>query len=197
MLAFITAHQTHPIHTHTHTHHTQPLSPPPQAQQQLSRLQAAGEAHASNVAARDAFVRETAFKMGISLPGEGQATGTAGTASAAGSLGGASLASGAAAAGGSGAGGQQQLPPAALEYFRNELQHRQGRLAAELAGLRETHRSVLCCAVWCVVLCRLLLLLLALKPKPTHSTPAVKQTNTHHTQDVGGCADWADRRCQR
>lgn len=97
------------------------LCAPLQAQQHLSRLQAAEDAHSSNIAARDAFVRETAAKMGIMLPGEPQ--------------------QGAAAAAAAAAGGRQQpLPPAALSFFRGELDHREGQLQSELGSLREAHR---------------------------------------------------------
>lgn len=92
------------------------------AQQQLSRLQAAGDAHASNVAARDNFVRSTAAKMGIELPGGSQ--------------------SAAAAAAGPGQRQQQQpLPPAAVEFFKSELLHQEGQLQSELGSLREAHRA--------------------------------------------------------
>lgn len=87
-----------------------------QAQQQLSRLQAAADTHSSNIAARDAFVRSTAQKMGVTLPGEPQPA--------------------AAAAGAR----PQPLPPAALDFFRGELAHREGQLQSELSSLREAHR---------------------------------------------------------
>ena len=41
-----------------------------QAQQQLNKLQAAAETHASNIADRDAFIVQTAAKMGINLPNQ-------------------------------------------------------------------------------------------------------------------------------
>jgi hypothetical protein len=92
-----------------------------QAQQQLSRLQAAAEAHSSNVADRDAFVTATAAKLGIRLPG----------AAALASM------SSAAAAGGEAA---PQLPLAALDAFLGELRRRQAQLQGEIASMRETHR---------------------------------------------------------
>jgi hypothetical protein len=97
-----------------------------QAQQQLSRLQAAAEAHSSNVADRDAFVTATAAKLGIRLPG----------AAAMASL--SSAAAAAAAAGGEA--GPRQLPLAALDAFLSELRRRQAQLQGEVASMRETHR---------------------------------------------------------
>jgi len=73
------------------------------------------------VAARDNFVRSTAAKMGIELPGGSQ--------------------SAAAAAAGPGQRQQQQpLPPAAVEFFKSELLHQEGQLQSELGSLREAHR---------------------------------------------------------
>ncbi|WIA21892.1 hypothetical protein OEZ85_004263 [Tetradesmus obliquus] len=88
-----------------------------QAQQQLSRLQTAAEAHSSNVADRDAFVTATAAKLGIRLPG----------------------AAAAAAAAGSEAG--VVLPLAALDAFLGELRRRQAALQGEVAAMREAHRA--------------------------------------------------------
>jgi cell division protein FtsB len=96
-----------------------------QAQQQLSRLQAAAEAHSSNVADRDAFVNATAAKLGIRLPG----------ASAMASM---SSISAAAAAGGGEVSMQLQL--AALDAFLSELRRRQAQLQGEIASMRESHR---------------------------------------------------------
>jgi hypothetical protein len=89
-----------------------------QAQQQLSRLQAAADSHASNVAERDAFVRSTAQRMGITLPGEPQ------------------QAAAAAAAGGR----QDALPQAAVDFFKGELSLKEGQLQSELSTLRDAHR---------------------------------------------------------
>jgi hypothetical protein len=89
----------------------------PQAQQQLSNLQAAADTNASNIAARDAFVRSTAQRMGITLPGESQQAAAAG-------------------------GRRQPLPQAALDSFRSELGHKEGQLQSELSTLREAHRQV-------------------------------------------------------
>uniref|UniRef100_A0A383V2M5 Rad50/SbcC-type AAA domain-containing protein n=1 Tax=Tetradesmus obliquus TaxID=3088 RepID=A0A383V2M5_TETOB len=87
-----------------------------QAQQQLSRLQAAAEAHSSNVADRDAFLTATAAKLGIRLPGAA-----------------------AAAAAGSEAG--VVLPLAALDAFLGELRRRQAALQGEVVAMREAHRA--------------------------------------------------------
>lgn len=91
-----------------------------QSQQQLSRLQAAADAHANNVADRDAFVTATAAKLGIQLPG-------AAAVAAASSL---TAASGQAV----------QLPNAALETFLSELQSRKVQLQGQLAAQRQQHR---------------------------------------------------------
>lgn len=63
-------------------------------------------------------MRNTSLKMGVVLPGESQG------------------------AVGSDAQQQQQqpLPPPAVEFFKNELLHREGQLQSELGSLREAHR---------------------------------------------------------
>jgi hypothetical protein len=87
-------------------------------------------------------VRSTAQKMGMTLPGESQPA--------------------AAAAGAR----PQPLPPAALDFFRGELAHREGQLQSELSSVREAHRCGLqvlhdmrkslalkCCCCCCCCLC--------------------------------------------
>eukprot|EP00879_Flechtneria_rotunda_P006310 GHRR01006632.1.p1 GENE.GHRR01006632.1~~GHRR01006632.1.p1 ORF type:complete len:729 (+),score=251.26 GHRR01006632.1:230-2416(+) len=98
-----------------------------QAQQQLNRLQAAADAHASNIADRDAFVRNTSAKIGIMLPGDG-------IAAAAGSSFGGSL-------GLNKQGSAAPLSPATLETFANELRGRQTGLESDLTSLKESHRA--------------------------------------------------------
>jgi hypothetical protein len=68
------------------------------------------------VAERDAFVRSTAQRMGITLPGEPmQAAAVAG-------------------------GRQDALPQAAVDFFKGELALKEGQLQSELSTLRDAHR---------------------------------------------------------
>jgi hypothetical protein len=115
---------------------------------------------------------------------------------------------------------------AALDFFRGELQQREGQLAGELAALRESHRCECVCVLeihsmqhttsWHAHHAHITHTGPSRSAHNTHTTHARKHTHAHttharththtthththayaHAQDPGGRADGADRRRQR